>query len=222
MKRLFVLLGTLAFTVGANASLILSDFLPFTPGLADTGDELFSVSDIDGVDDDITSFILGRSASFSNAFGIYDPLDITNVLQVSDGIAPAGFASGEVLEFNNATQSYQLAGTVGTYSTTAANSVFGLYIDTGFDRFYSQADLNADGLDHLLTFATEGQGGLTNAFDYVFAWEDAFGGGDMDYNDIITGCIDCTAARAVPEPAPVFLMGLGLMAMGVAARRKQS
>ena len=91
-----------------------------------------------------------------------------------------------------------------------------MYIDTGANRYYSDASLNSDGTDHLQTFLTEGFGGATNAFDITFAWED-LDLGDADFNDIIYGCIDCIADEAditgrVPVPGTLMLMGLGLLA----------
>lgn len=210
LKRIVLSVGLLMIASTANASLILSDILPLTPGLTDTGAELFSVTDLDGIDDDITSFIIGRNASLSNAYGIYDPLNIANTLQVSSGSVAPGFASGEVIEWNAGISSYTLQGGLGILTTTVSNSVFGLYIDTGFDRWYSQTALNSDLFDHLLVFETEGQGGLTNAFDLTFAWEDLPNGGDQDWNDVVMGCIDCQRAFAVPVPASLPLFGLGM------------
>ena len=215
MKSLIALLGLLA--APAMAVPILSDIVPGAPDLSDTGQELFSVSDIDGTDDDITNFIIGRSAGFSNALGIYDPLDFTRSLQLYDGSVAPGFGSGVVLNYAFATNTYSIEGQPANF-LDLTDPTFGLYIDNGSNRYYSQSALNG-GLDHLLTFATEGLGGTTNGFDLVFAWEDFPGLGDMDYNDAVFGCIDCTAA-AVPTPAPLALMGMGLAVLGLRRVRR--
>ena len=212
-----------ALSLSAQAIPTLDQILSGAPAVSDTGQELFSVSDTDGADDDVTTFILGRSASFSNAFGIYDPNNIANRLEVSGGSVPAGFSSGAVLEWDFTTLTYSLAGTASTFATTASNSIFGLYIDTGSNIWYSQTGLNSDGFDHLLTFDTEGLGGVTNGFDIVFAWEDLPGGGDMDWNDIVLGCIDCTDlvnTNQVPVAATMPLMGIGAIALLWSRRRK--
>jgi hypothetical protein len=209
MKHLIALVALLALPV--SAAPMLDTIVPGAPALSDTGQELFSVSDIDGLDDDITSFIIGRSAGFSNSLGIYDPTDFTRSLELYDASVDPGFGSGVVLNWDGTTTTYSIEGQP-TNFLQLTDSVFGLYLDNGTDRLYSQAILNAAGFDQLAVYETEGQGGTTNGFDLVFAWEDIVGGGDMDYNDAVFGCIDCTAA--VPSPAPLALMGMGLALMG--------
>ena len=209
------LLAALSWKV--EAAPLLSDIVAGAPAVADTGDEIFSVSDIDGLDDDITNFIIGRNAGFSNAAGIYDPTDPTRTLELWDGTVDPGFSSGVVLSYNNVTATYSIDGAPANFIDLASPE-FGMYIFNGVDTFYSQTALNADGFDHLLTFATEGLGGTTNGFDWVFAWEDLPGGGDMDWNDISYGCIDCVAVPAqVPEPSILMLMSAGLL--GLVRRR---
>jgi len=217
MKHL-ISLALLAFAGSATAGPLLCDIDPAAPCLMDTGDELFSVSDIDGVDDDITSFILGRNAGFSNSFGLYDPLDFTRTLEVYDGTVDEGFGSGVVLNYANAgpTSTYSIEGQPALF-LELQDPFFGLYIDNGSDRYFSQSALNG-GDDHMLSFATEGQGGISNGFDFVFAFEDLPNLGDGDYNDLVVGCIDCTA-QPVPSPAPLALMAAGLGLLGV--RRAQ-
>ena len=70
------------------------------PSVSESGDNYFSVSDIDGVDDDITSFILDRSSANSNTVGIYDPFDINNTLTLWSGSILPGFSSGVVLNWD--------------------------------------------------------------------------------------------------------------------------
>lgn len=231
MKRLIQLLAGVSLL--ASSSLVsagqlcgLSTSLGALPCVDDTGDEFFSVSDIDGVDDDITSFILDRNAGFSNAVGIYDPFNTSNSLELWSGSVAPGFPSGVVLNWDG-TDTYSLEGGGGslTLSNLLYASVFGMYLDTGQGNiYYSDSSLNSDGTDHLQTFLTEGLGGATTGFDITFAWED-LDLGDADFNDIVYGCIDCVAegvtTTQVPIPGTVALMGLGLLGLRTARRKAQ-
>ena len=77
------------------------------------------------------------------------------------------------------------------------------------------------------TYLTEGGGGAFTGFDITFGWEDLpFDGTDNDFQDVVFGCIDCVEVggvfeiEQVPEPAPLFLMGLGLLALRSQLKRK--
>lgn len=76
---------------------------------------------------------------------------------------------------------------------------------------------NKDGLQHVTTYQYE---------DFlVLAYEDLYGGGDKDYNDVVIavrGLVDTTPDVAdVPEPATVLAL-LGLGVVGSAVKRKQA
>jgi hypothetical protein len=114
-------------------------------------------------------------------------------------------------------------------------SPYGLYLEsTGFRGtfdWFSENGLNADGMQHLLTFdlaqvaafGNANYGAGLNPADYlntwIWAWEDLpefFEGkpaSDMDYNDLVL------VARIVPEPGSMLLMGAGVAALAVARRR---
>lgn len=218
-------------TAGPDLCDLTTDLGPL-PCIPDSQDEFFSVSDIDGNDDDITSFILDRNAGFSNAAGLYDPFNLGNSLELWSGAVAPGFSSGVVLNWDG-TDTYTIEGTLNslTLSTDPFKQWFGMYIDV-FDgastvRYYSDASQNAGGDDHLSTYNTEGGGGATNGFDIVFAWEDLPNLGDADYNDLIYGCIDCEStfgitAEPVPVPGSLGLLGGGLSAMGLVAIRRRN
>lgn len=83
-----------------------------------------------------------------------------------------------------------------------------------FDALSIDETKNADGLQHVTTY----QYG-----EYlVLAYEDLWGGGDRDYNDVVIavkGLTD-TAAAEVPEPGSALAL-LGLSAVGTLVRKKR-
>lgn len=86
--------------------------------------------------------------------------------------------------------------------------------DYVFDGLSAEDTLNGDGLQHVTTYQYR---------DYlVLAYEDIYGGGDQDYNDVVIavkGLAD-TETTDVPEPASALaLLGIGLMGMVVSRRQ---
>jgi len=89
---------------------------------------------------------------------------------------------------------------VGDTVTFAASEPFGFYIESGAGRFYTEIALNADGFDHALVYHnTKGPG-------YVIAFEDLWGGGDMNYTDRILEVVLVTPSWSlviVPQEATI-------------------
>jgi len=215
MKNLIAAIGlTLASTI-ALATPTLDQVVPYaTAPLQDTGYETFQIIDTDGVTDTVTAFTINRNAGFTNTFGFYDLTDSANRLSIFDGVSSN--LSAETILWNGT--GYGVLG--GAAAVFGSGSEFGLYsVNNGGNTWFSESLRNADGLDHWLTFQTLGSTpGLLGVMNWTFALDDQFGGGDQDFDDLVSACIDCVAAGGggitrIPEPTPLALMGFGLLFM---------
>ncbi|MFN0135002.1 MAG: DUF4114 domain-containing protein [Phycisphaerae bacterium] len=75
------------------------------------------------------------------------------------------------------------------------------------DQYTSEPFFNGDQDDHMVTYQIRGfDDGLTH---WVLFWEDLPNLGDVDYNDLVVEI----AGPAVPEPASMGLMSLGMLAL---------
>lgn len=160
----------------------------------------------------------------SNAFGIYDIADPGNTLTLFGG--PAGSGSRGTLWDLGGGQ-FTWAPLVGSnVNVTFSSANFGYFLSGPDGTFYSQAALNG-GDDHMVAYqgqnqqikwpysSTAEQWGLT---EFLLAWEDRpLASGDRDYNDML---VLVESVRSVPVPAPLALLGLGMLGMGVTLRRR--
>jgi hypothetical protein len=90
----------------------------------------------------------------------------------------------------------------------------------GTTTFSTQTSLNADGIDHVVAFAY----GLKDSPYILLGFEDLYGGGDQDYNDLLfavdIGRMNLTALTATPEPSTYLVLGC-LIPFGYYLKRRR-
>lgn len=202
------------------------------PSLNATGAGSFLLTDTDGNSDDFFATIVLEQAAYESNMGIYEfvtnadgSVTITDTLQIFEASdEPWGWNASQAVSFDLAQgvafiEEDGVAGfSAGDSMNAMIDSTFGFYlnvVNTGH-TYYSHASLNSDGFDHLAVYETFGQGGVTNGYDLVLAWEDLHNGGDKDFTDMVIGVNDVS----VPEPGTLALLGLGLAGLGLARKRQ--
>jgi hypothetical protein len=165
----------------------------------------------------------------SNSFGIFDPTNPTNRLQLFGGSAGHNAATTLMWNGDGSFTATYLNGngqSLGTADATfGVTNLFGYYLDNGHGQtFYSVLGLNSDGTAHMVAFQGNGQTKLDNVktgqyatfgtSDFILAWEDLpFNSSDLDYNDFV---VMVESVHPVPEPAALGMFGLGALLIGAA------
>ncbi len=216
-------------TVGGASSIDVND-----DQILDEFDSTWSITASGGSISTLIIEIAGYKNT--NSFGIYDVNDLSNTLNLFEGSDDA--VERTTLEVSADDdgflfQSYGVYNTGFRYSDAVFSSQnFGYYL-SGIDNnqnaftFYSNTLYNDDDFDHMVAYQGNNVdeltiGGVTGTWtdnEFILAWEDLYGGGDQDFNDMV---LIVESVEPVPEPGTIALLGMGLLGLAFYARKRKS
>lgn len=167
---------------------------------------------------EVSAIFLGHTAGYTNDLYLFDASDLTTPLPVTsvDGVLGTGVI------FTNKTSPFLVPINLGFFAA-GTELVFGIHVrDTGHTYYLGPGSRNPDGLLHggidsgelpVYPFAGAPAGYIGVGF------EDIFGTGDRDYDDL--GFAFTNVRREVaPEPATLALFALGAAAGARRLRRR--
>lgn len=181
-------------------------------------------------DSEVRAYFVGEGAGYRNSLGVYT------------GDSSQGLSGDAALIFPDASTSGAYSYLDSDYRSRGAPVAPGDFVDLGTyedgtqlnlflvsngagggsNTYYTDMDLNSDGIDHFVMLATPDNPYL------LIGTEDLHGGGDEDYNDVVVALEVGVAttrvlmAKAVPLPAPVAaLLGPVLFGVLLAAKRRR-
>lgn len=197
---------------------------------------------------DVRVYFIGEGAGYENSLGFntLDALtakkDSTSREKTKDDKLPAALGDNGQLIFPNASSPVSTFDPASkALRTRSAPLLPGDFVDLGkfeggtsFDFFliadgandgetvYStDASLNPDGINHVVAFAYT----IKDSPYLILGFEDLYGGGDRDYNDVLfaidIGRANLAALTATPEPATLITLGC-FAGLGWAVKRRQN
>ena len=168
---------------------------------------------------EVSAVFLGHTASMTNDLYLFDASDLTTPLAVTS--VDGSLGTGVI--FTNQTSPFLVPVNLGFFAA-GTELVFGIHVrETGYTYYMGLGSRNPDGLAH----AGVDSGAIPA---YPFGWsspgyigvgfEDIFGGGDLDYDDL--GFAFTNVRREVaPEPATLALFAFGAGALGARRLRRR-
>ncbi|MCI0749792.1 MAG: DUF4114 domain-containing protein [Nevskiales bacterium] len=168
-----------------------------------------------------------------NTLGIYDPTNPDNRLELFSGTARPFFTRKVTITPAEEGFLYEIRRWINDdllASGIFGSDSFGFYLTTPDGIFYSDTSLNTDSTDHLYAYQGNDatflgnvrvpprlQGDPFSPDMQLMAWEDLFGGGDGDYQDMV---LLTRGITPVPVPGALGLFAAGLTLLGMLRGRR--